>query len=525
MTWGEIPKKQAERHPDNLALVYEGKGLTYKEFNERINRVANGLLSLGLKKGDIIAVLSDNSFPFYETQWACLKTGIVWQPINPLSIQPVEGVVFQINNTGAKVLFVKETIASPVVTFKGFEMIESIRPQLKEVKKYISVGPGPDYMANYEEWISKFSSEEPPGIKEVRPGDLAFLLASSGTTGFPKQAMWTSSNVWHGVASLAAVVEMTPGLKLYFPDTPYNTTTSWAGLVPIFSGGTIYMSNAQDPKTRLEELQKFKPFCFFVFPPMIPDIINFPEAEKYDPGTIRIFISSGGIPFYHYTKRMEEIFKGCKCLFGHCSVEQTTMTWARRYDHEQFMDPTKGVAHQGFATQCSWFKIVDEEGAELDAYEVGEIIATGAQRFQGYWNDPEKTKEVLDDKGWLHTGDVGFVDDYGCLYVWGRKEDLIITEGKKVPPAMVDSVIFLHPAVAETQTIGVPHKELGQAIKSIVVLKKGEKVTAEGIMEFCRERSPSYAVPKSIVFTDSLPKALKGIPKMAEIKERWGKEL
>jgi acyl-CoA synthetase (AMP-forming)/AMP-acid ligase II len=488
--------------------------------------VANGLLSLGLKKGDIIAVMTDECFAFYEVKWACFKTGIVCQMINPMSIQPVEGVAFQLNNTGAKVLFVKETIAAPAMPpFKGFEMIDSIRPQLKEVKKYISVGRGPDYMEEYEEWISKFSPEEPPGVKEVKPGDLALLLASSGTTGFPKQAMWTYSNWWHLAASANTIWEIAPKAIFYDPETPYNTTTSMGIDAFLFGGATTYISNAQDPKTRLEELQKVKPSHFFLFPPMIPDIINFPNAEKYDPETIRFFFSSGGVPFFHYTKRIEEIFKGCICTFGHCCVEQTTMTWARRFDHDQFEDPTKGVAHQGLPSQDSWVKVVDEKGEELDAYEIGEIIATGGPRFQGYWNDPEKTKEVLDEKGWLHTGDIGFVDEHGCLYVYGRKEDAIVTEGKMVPPTQIDAVIDLHPAVAECVTFGVPHKELGQAAKSVVVLKEGKKTTVEQLLNFCRERLPSHAVPKSIIFVDSLPKGLKGIPKMAEIKERWGKEL
>ncbi len=523
MILGEIPKKHAERHPDKLALVYQDEGLTWKEFNEHINKVANGLLSLGLKRGDIIAVLSDNCFPFYEIQWACLKTGIVWQEINPMSIPPAEGVVFQINNTGAKVLFVKGKIASPVSTFNGFEIVNSIHAQLKSVKKYISIGQGLDYMENYEEWVSKFPLTEPLGVRESKPGDLAFLLASSGTTGFPKQAMWTYSNIWHSWIGFAINLEIAPDITQYTPETPYNTTTSFTVSAYLFYSCTVYISNAQDPKTRLEEIQRYKPNYVLLFSPMIPDIINFPGAEKYNPGTVRKVWSSGGVPLVHYNKRIEEIF-GCKCVFGYCSVEHTPVTWARPQDYE-FMDLTKGVLAQGWPAPSSYFKIVNEEGEETDAYEVGEIMTTGGPRFQGYWNDPGKTKEIIDEKGWLHTGDIGFTDEYGYIYVYGRKQDTIVTAGEMVPPFMVDAVIDLCPAVAECVTIPVPHEELGNAVKSVVLLKEGQKATAEEIMKFCRERLPSHAVPKSIVFVDNLPKGLKGIPKMAEIKERWGREL
>jgi len=518
----EIPRRNAGKYPNKLALVYKDKGLTYKEFNERVNRTANGLLSLGLKRGDIIAVLSDHCFPFFEIQWACFKTGVIWQEINPLSIQPAEGVAFQLNNTGAKVLFVKEKIASPVATFKGIEMVDSIRPRLKEVRRYISFGTPMDYMESYDEWVSKSPSTEPPGVEQSKLDDLIFLLASSGTTGFPKQAMLTYSNLWHCYLATAQCIGVTPDIIEYNSETPYVSTTSFTTNTFLYKGCTVYLSNAQEPKERLEEIKKYKPNYIIFYCPMVPDIINFPEAEKYNPGTVRLVWSSGGVPLAHYAKRIEEIF-GCKYVCGYCSVEQTPITWAKPADYE-FMDLTKGILAQGVSSPFSHLKVVNEQGEEVDIYEIGEIIATGGQRFQGYWNDPKKTEETI--KGdWVYTGDIGLIDENGYLYVYGRKKDAIVIGGKMVPPTQVDAVVDLHPAVAECTTIGVPHKELGNAVKSVVVLKEGERVTAKELMDFCRERLPSHAVPKSIVFADSLPKGLKGIPKIVEIQERWGKEL
>jgi acyl-CoA synthetase (AMP-forming)/AMP-acid ligase II len=180
---------------------------------------------------------------------------------------------------------------------------------------------------------------------------------------------------------------------------------------------------------------------------------------------------------------------------------------------------------QGPAAPGEELKIVDEQGKERDAWEIGEILARGQTMFVEYVDKPERTKEVIDEEGWMHTGDLGMLDARGYIYVYGRKEYTIASGGNRVPPSMVEAVLATHPAVKESITIGVPYKELGEAIKSIVVLRPEKKATTEELLDFCRERLPSYAVPKSLIIVDEIPKGAKSLPKMAEIKERWGEEL
>jgi acyl-coenzyme A synthetase/AMP-(fatty) acid ligase len=527
MILSTLMKKHAETYPDKLALFeFETeKGVTYKQLNEDINKIANGLLSLGLKRGEGIGVLCEHRLHGYELQWACLKTGIIFYSINHLCMPPVEdAIAFQINRAGAKVIFLEDKFA---------DLIDSIRPQLKETERFVCIGSPPyDYMESIERWMSRFPITEPPEAGKSKPNEIVFVLATSGTTGIPKGLVYTYSSIWHGWLNWVKTLDVTPESSLWCGSGLNITTGSWPCNVFLYSGATVYLSNylfevtagKQAGEKALQQIYKWKPTHFFTAPDAYPAIISVPKAEEYNPGTVRVVMCAGGTPRPFYNERTEHIF-GCKYGGSYCAGEITPVTQATPEDY-RYMDLTKGLLGQGLPAPFSRLKIVNARGEEVDAGEVGEIIVGGEAMYQGYLKNPEKTKEVLRE-GWFYTGDLGTLDEHGCLYVFGRKEFLITTEGKVVAPAMVDEVIISHPAVTESVTIGVPHKELGEAVKSIIVLRKGMEAKAEEIMDWCRERLPSYAVPKSIMFVDAeaIPRGAKAIPRVFEIKEKWGKEL
>lgn len=484
---------------ERTAIVEGDMRFTYTQFNERVNRLANGLFNLGLKKGDRVALLMPNCRQAVESDAACYKTGIVKTPLNArLSIQEL---IHQMNNSEARAL-----IFHPIF----IELIESHLSDIKTVEHFIVLSNAPASMADYEEILAESSSGEPNA--DVDLDDLYSLNYTSGTTGVLKAAMLTQRNF------LSLTREMIMGSGLYPEYTPVTAyvapVTHAAGclLLPTFiKGGTQVLLDAFDLDILFQTIEKERVTDILLIPVIINFMLSFPDIKKYDYDSLRRIIYGTAPMAPERIKQALEVF-GPILMQGYGQTESAAIaTMLSPEDHVTNGDPEREKRLGSAGRPCfeAEVKVVDEEGNELPAGEVGEIILRGDSIMAGYWNAPELTADTIRN-GWLYTRDMGAFDEAGYLYLIDRKSDMIISGGYNIYPTEVENVLYEHPAVFETAVVGVPDDQWGEAVKAVVVLRPGAEAAEAELIEFCKTRLASFKKPKSIDFVQDIPKTAVG---------------
>lgn len=512
------------KYPDNPITIF-GNGskldakLTFRQLNEHVNRLANALSAMGVKKGDRVALYLPNCPQYVIGYYAILKIGAVVAPNNPLYV-PRE-LEFQVNDSGAETIIclsrfypnvqkirantkLKNVIVANIKEY--FSPLLKILFTLAKEKKeghHVTLDAGdkwfPDVIAS--------GSPAKPNV-EVKPSDTAVLLYTGGTTGVPKAAEITHKNLvantlqckeW--LTSLQEGKEITmTALPLYHS---YAMTTCMN--MSVYSGGAmILIPNPRELVSVLKAIDLHKPTLFPGVPTLYTAINNFPGLAKYDLKSIKACISgAAGLPVEVQTKFQN--LTGARLVEGYGLSEATPVLIANPVYGENRVG-TIGVPWPD--TDC---KIMDIETGtkEMPLGEPGELCAKGPQVMKGYWNKPEETAKTLRD-GWLYTGDIAVMDKDGYFQIVDRKKDMIIVGGFNVYPREVEEVLYQHPKVLEATVAGVPDPKAGERVKAYIVLKPGQTATVEEIMEFCKERMTGYKRPSAIEFRDSLPKTMVG---------------
>ena len=509
-------ERSVKAHPDRTALVFGDKRLTFSELDNRVNRLANGLLELGIKKGDRVGMLMKNCAEFIETDFALSKTGIVRVPLNARLTG--KDHLFMLNDSGAIALIFGEDFS---------EIVEAIQPVLNTVKTLIRVPSGAsEYRVqevfDYEDIIKKSLLTAPAGDLEAE--DLHTLFYTSGTTGKPKGVMLTQRS-WATVA-INLILDYGPFTQ---DDVLLNTQplSHGAGLfvLPFFiKGATNVLIPEFNPVQVFETIEREQVTVLKLVPTMIYQLLESPDKDRYDLSSLQSIIY-GGSPIA--VPRLAEAinFFGKKFiqLYGQAEAIMCISTLSKE-DHilDGPADVVKRLGSAGKPCLNVEVNIVDEDGKDVPSGVVGEVIVRGSHIMKGYWNRPEETAKTLKN-GWVFTGDLGYADANGYIFLVDRKKDMIVSGAFNIYPKEIEAVIVEHPKVKETAVIGVPHEKWGEAVKAVVVPKKGAQMTQQEIIDYCREHLAGLKCPKTVDIVEELPRNPYGKVLKAELKAQYWK--
>ncbi|OGP59543.1 MAG: hypothetical protein A2V67_06220 [Deltaproteobacteria bacterium RBG_13_61_14] len=505
----DIPRKHAKLDPDFECLVFEEFRLTWRQLNQRVDRLANGLIALGVKPGEHVAILAQNSHRFMEFYYACARAGIVAVPLN-----------WRLSDNELKyILDHSETIA----LMAGAEYLDTakrLRPKLAKVRHYISLdGPAED-MKNYEELLSQSSSKPHQGPRDENA--VFILMYTGGTTGLPKGVMLSNRNIM--TAALGCLL----GMGITKADStlmilPLFHIAFWPVIVVHYMGTKAVLSKKFDLGFVLETIQRERCTHMNMVPTIAAFLLIFPDLDKYDLSSLRALTYAGSPMPFELLMKLKEKFPNLDLGQGYGLTEAApTVALLDQHDHQRTEtdQDRRRLASAGRECLVTEVRVVNEKGETVKPGEVGEITARGANIMLGYWKNPELTAEVLRG-GWLHTGDLATVDEDGYIYIVDRKHDMIISGGENVYPREVEEVIFKHPAVLECAVVGVPDPTWGEAVKAVVVLKQGMSATEEEIIALCKQHLAGYKKPKSVEFAGALPKTAIGKILRREVREKY----
>jgi long-chain acyl-CoA synthetase len=505
-TLRDLINGNAERYANKPAFLGAGRCTTFREVNQRINRLNNVLVSLGARKGDRVGILAYNCPQYFEV-FGLAKAGRIVVPLNFRSVG--RELVYLIQNAGIHTLIVEREFL-PVVY--------SIRSEIAAVRNFICLDAHVPEMLNYEELLNCSVPDEPTDV--VQPDDPCILFYTSGTTGRPKGAVHTHRSI---------LAEIRVPFRDLSPDDIalcvmpfFHVGGTAAHLLPAFAAGATLICHPKFDETLiLQAIAREKVTYVYLVPTMILRVLEHPGLAQFDLSSLRTVAYTGApIP-------IEVLKKGIGRL-GHVFIqflgqtETLDMTVLRKEEHTFDGSPTerKRLESAGKPPYAGELRIVDEQGRDVATGEVGEIVARSERVMQGYWQMPEATAETIVN-GWLHTGDLARMDEDGYIYIVDRKKDMIISGAENIYSREVEEVLYMHPAVLEAAVIGVPDATWGEAVKAILVLKSGASASAAEIIEFCKMNLAGYKKPRSVEFWESLPKTGSGKIMKNEIREKY----
>ena len=491
VTMGDIARVHGREKPDVTAFICDDRTTSYGEFDSRANRVANGLLAEGLGHQDRIAYIGKNSDHYFEMLMGGAKAGLVMVAVN-WRLAPPE-IAYILKDAKARVLF-----AGP--EFAG--LVDQIRDELPDLKRIILID-------DYPAWRDAQDGTDPACV--VSEADVAVQLYTSGTTGHPKGAQITHGNLnalrkesdeqpdWNRWSDADVSLVAMPNFHI--------GGTGW-GLSGLYPGALNVVMPEFDPSLVLDFIQRYRISKIFLVPAAMQIIVRDPRARETDFSCMsHILYGASPIPLDLLRECMEVFGCGFAQMYGMTETTGTVCVLPPE-DHDPNGNPkmrSAGKPLPGVAIE-----IRDEDGKALPPGEVGEICIKGGSNMPGYWNLPEATEKTIGTDGWLRSGDAGYVDEDGYVYIHDRVKDMIISGGENIYPAEVESAIYGHPAIADVAVIGVPDDKWGEAVKACVVLKEGQSATPEDIITFTRERIAGFKCPKSIDFIEALPRNPSG---------------
>lgn len=507
-TLREMVEKRAEESKNKTYIYYYDDSISFQQFNERVNRFANGLKEIGVKKGDIVHVYMNNSPEFLYAVLGANKLGAIAGPIN--CWWNAEEVKFLLNDSEGRFLVVESAY---------YSNIEAIKSELKYLKHTIYYGDNaPPNTIQYKQVMNHSDR-----LNEVSilPDDDAFLFYTSGTTGKPKGALLTHANALYAVMGVRSVLhsEEEKGDEVALIFLPlFHVNAMMSMISALYSGITIALRLTFSASEFGEVVEKYK-VTFFSGVPAVYNILILiaDEVKKHNLSSLKFGVC-GAAPLAEETfKKFEQIY-GIKIIEGYGLTEGTVVST---------LNPLNGVRKIGSigkALPGQEVKIVDDSGKELQPNEIGEIVIRGGAIMKRYHKRPEETTQTIID-GWLHTGDIGYVDKDGYFYIVDRKKDLIIRGGENIYPKEIENVLYEHPQIMDVAVIGVHDKVMGEEAKAFIVLKPGEKVTIDEIKNYARSKLAEFKVPKYIEFVDDLPKNIMGKVLKKELKAREKEKL
>ena len=511
-TFADIVNRNALLHSNEEAFICGPQRITFAQFNERVNSLVNALSAEGFKKGDGIGMLSWNCLEYTDFYGAAMKGGFIASPFNPrLHSEELE---YLINYSQAKALFVGPELMTTV---------NEMRSRLPKVEKYIAIEGADPNMYSHDELLSSYPSDEPD--VDLHRDDPYLIFYTSGTTGVPRGGLYTHARKLDNTRIKALEMGAKPGDK-HIMVLPFFHIGGDSHVWPFFLVGgsnVIMLERSFDPDAVLKLIQDEKATDLHIVPTQLNAMLSRKDIKDYDLSSLnRIYYAASPMPV-ELLRRGLEIF-GPVFSQGYGQTESgPQITCLPRKNHQVLDRPAE---EQKVLTSCGQpslgvhVRVVDEQNNDVEPGKVGEIIAQSESIMVEYWQLPQETSETIVD-GWLHTGDLGYYDEKGFIYIVDRKKDMIVTGGENVYSREVEDVLYKHPGISEVAVVGIPDPVWVERVHAVVVLKEGMQATEEEIIAFCKNHLASYKSPKSADFVDSLPKNPQGKILKKEIREKY----
>jgi long-chain acyl-CoA synthetase len=509
--------------PERTAIAFEGRHYSYAELKERVNRLADALSRLGLKKGDRAAILEVNCNQYVEACFATARLGAIFVPLN-FRIRQDE-LTYLVQKAEPKVLFVGSRYA---------EMVQKAKSQLTSVEHFVILGGDGEGMQSYDKLLESGSPEDKT-FAEVKDEDTVMLIFTAGTTGFPKGVPQDHNSYSTYVLSNVDPPDMEAKPETNVLVMPlYHVAGMQALMASIYGGRTIALMRQFEEKEWFETVQREKATRVMVVPTMLKRIVEYPDFDKYDLSSVKVVTYGAASCPYEVLKKTMERFPG-RALINAFGGTETSSTIAALRAEDQIITGKESEAEKekklkrlatsiGLPLEDIEIQVRDKSGRELAAGKTGEIVVRGQRIMKGYWRDEEKTKKAFTADGWYRTGDMGYKDEEGYIYLSGRADDVIVRGGENIGPDEVESVLSTHPKIEEAAVIGVKDEEWGQQVRAVVRLKKGETATEAEIIDFTRPYLAGFKRPTSIVFVgEELPKTSTGKVLRRKLREQYGK--
>ncbi len=504
MNVGMLGEQHLERVGEVVSMVFEGREITNVETREKSARFANALSGLGIETDDVVAVSMSNCPEVFEAFGGIYAIGGTALPI--LFVLSADECRYILEDSEAVAV-----VTDSILLAKMLEAAEG----LENLRQIIVVGgEDSERTLSYERLLAESSPEFEMVDRDA--DDVAILMYTSGTTGKPKGVMLTHENLITAAESayLANEVTRAPITLVCLPMAHiYGVGAMNSGNFCEFPEGKAILMRWFDPEECLRLIEKYRVNFFPAVPTMYSMILNHPNANAYDTSSLDDCIAGASpLPLELRREFMARFGCGMRQLYG---MTETAGMGAVLRPSQEWRDGSTGKAYPNME-----LAIFDEDDKPLPPRQVGEIVIRGPQVMKGYFKRPQETKEALRG-GWMHSGDIGYLDEDGYLYITDRLKDIIIKGGENIMPMQIEEVIYTHPAVAEAAVIGIPDKTYGEDIVAYVALKLGAEASAGEILEFCRERLPAFKQPREVRLLETLPKSSIGKILKRELRSQY----
>ena len=495
-TMADLLRRSAARHPGRTAIVDGDVRVTYAELDEAVNRAANALAERGLAKGDRLALLGHNSLGFVITYFASARLGLICVPINYML--GAEEIAYILDHAGATAMVAEDMLlplAEAGIAAAGREQLVTVRGVIGDVLE-----PGWEPVSG---WATHHDAAEP--VVELTDDDPVELLYTSGTESRPKGTILTSRSLIAQHVSCFVDGEMTPDDVEVHALPLFHSAQLHCFFTPsIHLGAVNVLLPKADPAAMLAAVEAERATKLFCPPTVWIALLNHPDLDRRDLSSLRKGYYGASVMPVEVLAELGERLPGVRLFNFYGQTEMSPLATVLGPEDQVRKAGSAGRPALNVETQ-----VVDDDGRPVPAGEVGEIVHRSPQAMLGYWDDAAKTAETFRD-GWLHTGDLGILDDEGYLYVVDRKKDMIKSGGENVASREVEEVIHAHPAVAEAAVFGIPHPRWIEAVAAVVVPRAGHELAAEEVTRFCRDRLAGFKTPRYVVIADELPKNPSG---------------
>lgn len=489
MLLGDIVSKTANRKKDKIAAVLDNEKMKFGELEKESNKLAHGLIDLDIKPSDMVSIMLPNSIEFLITYLGVIKSGATMVPLNISFKAPA--IEYILNNSETRIIITSKKFL-PLIKQCELEFLENII--LVDGEK------SDDYTL-----LSEFADQESnlPQLENIDQEYTAACLYTSGTTGQPKGAMLTHHNLIFDTQKAIEHLKVDDSDR-YICVLPmfHAFAETVCMLMPLFLGAEIVIIDRFLPEKVLKTIQEKNVTFFAGVPTMYSALLNVRNKDQYDLSHLNLCISGGAAMPQQTMEDFEETFN-VKILEGNGPTETSPVAYVNPVDGE------RKSGSVGLPIPETKVKIVDENDDELPLGEIGEIVVQGEHVMKGYYKMPEETKTTLRG-GWLHTGDLGKMDEDGYVYIVDRKKDMINVGGMNVYPREIEEQLYKHPKIKEAAVVATKDELRGEIPKAVIVLREGEQASEREIQKYCMEYFANYKIPKLVDFLEELPKNATG---------------